>query len=330
MSAPLTRCKEQSGFPWRWVLLFALFLTLWLRAAPLAAEPVVTELGREGGYRTIVETQTEGELSAEDFRQVSTLASRVVAHLNEAGRRLRDEQTENAERELKQAGTLVGIIRNLLPLTMVKTVVKDNSGGIVYQDEDRVQEDLIPLYEEMIAVEVVQPVIDVQSEETALQGMRLADANVLHTSVLLDLRYVESKLKRALSLLDQPEEALAQIVLAQTQGIRFAYDKQDTPLVKAQSALRMAERMINEGKIEAAEDNLRLARLHLEAYRTLIGQSESGPVRQLQEQITKLSQDAAVKGGAEEVRGFWDRVTGWLQKQPGEARQTTETNEPSK
>ncbi len=293
-------------------------------------EPNVSEIAGESGYRTVVERKTEGKLSSDDFRQITTLASRIVLHVNNASRYLLDEHTKDAEQQLHKALTLVGIIRDILPVTTIKTNVKDKHGKTVYEYENQVQDELIPIYKEMVTVEVVQPIIDAKSEEAALQGMRLSDAQLLHTSVLLDLGYIERRIKRTLELLDKPDEALEQIVLAQTAGIRLNYYEEDTPLVKAQSALRLAERMIQDGKIEIAEENLRLAQVHLETYRTLVGQDETGPVRKLQEQITELSKDASVKGGVDKVRSFWDRVTGWLHKETGEVEQTTEKTEEKK
>ncbi len=78
--------------------------------------------------------------------------------------------------------------------------------------------------------------------------------------MIADLSYIERKLNCAAALLDEPDKALAQLLLAQTRGVQTVVNETDDPLVEVQHALRLAERMVEEGKHEAVQDNLRLAR----------------------------------------------------------------------
>lgn len=274
-------------------------------------------------YKTTVHRETEGELNPEDFRQASLLTSRVVSHLNLAARNLADEQSDDAKAELERANGLVKVVRELLPTTTVTTTVTDAQGEEVYRYVDHVQDDRIPLFEGMVAVEVVEPIAEAKEETAEIRGLRLADAELLHTSVLVDLGYVERKINRAMKLLsDKPEDALAQLVLAQTQGIRFAVNKEDDPLVSAQHALQLAERMVKQERFEAAKANLQIAKNHLVLYRGLIAESESDKVRQLEQDITKLQGEIKKEGAAGDIRGFWDRVASWFVREPGEAAAT--------
>ena len=141
-------------------------------------------------YKTTVERQTDGELTPGDFRQVSTLASQILTHIGAASDNLIDEDWQSAKTELKHVQTLSNVIRDLLPTTTVTTVVQDQAGKEVYRYAERVQNDHIPLYDKMVAVDVLQAVVDKKKEEATLKGIRLADAELIHTSASLDLSYV--------------------------------------------------------------------------------------------------------------------------------------------
>jgi hypothetical protein len=294
------------------------------------ATPTSISTGSGKQYKTTVDRKTEGELSAEDFRQACLLSSRIVLHLNNATQRLTDEQNDEARHELEKGVALVNVVRGLLPTTIVTTVVRDSDGKEVYRYVDRVQEDRIPLHEKLIAVNTMEPITDAKQDEATVQGLRLADAELLHTSVLVELDYVENKLKRALNLLeDEPKDALAQLVLAQARGVNFTVNKEDNPLVEAQMALQLAERMVEQGRETAAKANLQLAKNHLELYGGLLAKGQSEHVAKLQGEITKLQREIGRKDAAESIRGFWDRVAGWFVREPGEMRQTPpETEEP--
>lgn len=276
-------------------------------------------------YLTEVERYTEGELSAEDLHQASLLGSRIVDHLNEGVEGLLDRDPERARVEIAKAATLIAVVRELLPLTTVTTVVTAADGKEVYRHVAKVQEDKIPLYRGMIAMEVVEPVIAAKEEVTELEGLRLADADIIHTSVLVDLSYMERKLNRAAALLETPddaraEDALAQLVLAQTQGVQLIVNEEDNPLVTVQHALRLAERMVEEGKHKVARDNLRLAQIQLGTYRALVGTEAAQSVEELEKEIADLMPKTEEQGAAAAIRDFWERTVSLFSDEPGQAR----------
>jgi hypothetical protein len=329
--------KTYSNMNWRkglWVAAIGVFVcglvvTPWALAGDRGAKsdkPVVTksETG-SSTYKTTVHRDTAGELSTEDFRQVSTLASQVLTHVGVASEHLVDDNEKEARTELQNAETLVKVIRDLLPTTTVTTVVTDAGGKEVYRYEEKIQEDKIPLYDNMVAVDVLQAMVDKKKEEAALQGLRLADAQLIHTSALLDLSYVERKVDRALELMKKkPEEALAQLLFANSRGVRLVVNREDDPLVKAQAAIRIAERMTREGKHEAADENLTLARLHLATYRAAVGTENHPRIKKLQDEIQAMAGRTGEPGATDEIRGFWDRVTSWFKEEAGQIHVTAD------
>jgi hypothetical protein len=200
--------------------------------------------------------------------------------------------------------------------------VKDAKGTEVYRDEQKVQDDQIPIFAGAIAVEVVEPLVEAKKDQAALKGLKLADADVIHTAMTADLSYIERKLARAAQLLTKPEEAAVQLALAQNVGVRFSARKEDNPLVEVQQALRLAERMVQEKKYEGAKTNLQSAKLRLEAYRGLVGSAEAAPAAELEKEIEKLSSEIEKPGGAEKIRGMWNKATSWFKREPGQARET--------
>lgn len=289
------------------------------------ASTTTTQTGG-GTYTTTVKRQTAGELSTEDFRQVTMLGSQILTHIGAASDYLVDENEAQAREELRHAQTLINVIRDLLPTTTVTTVVTDADGQAVYRYEQKVQDDQIPLYDDMVAVDVLQAMVDKKEEDAALRGLRLADAQLIHTSAMLDLPYVERKVNRAIKLLDKgPDDSIEQLLFAYSRGVRLKMNKEDDPLVKAQAAIRLAERMTREGKHEAADENLKLAKLHLETYRSVVGEQGQGKIKELQREIQKLAGRTDEPGASEEIQGFWDRITGWFSNEEGEAHVTTGT-----
>jgi hypothetical protein len=308
------------------ILVFTLFFAASTGWGAETNNKSVSTMGSGSKYTTTVERQTEGELSAEDFREVSTLGSHIVGHLNNAIEYLEDKNAEKADKEMEKAQKLSGIIRNMLPTTTVTTVVKDAKGKEVYRTKELVQDDLVPIYEDMIAVDVVQPIENAKKREITLKGLKLADAEVVHSSVLLDLRYVDRKMKRAKSLMaTHSQQALEELLLAQTIGTNFSVSEEDSPLVKAQRALSLAERMVSEKKYEGAETNLKLAKLHLDAYKALVGKDRQGEVETIQKDIDRLFGTLEQKDSGSKVRGLWSRVTNWFSHEPGQTHRTKPT-----
>ena len=178
-------------------------------------------------------------------------------------------------------------------------------------------------FEGQVALEVVEPIVEAKRDEAALKGLKLAEADVIRTSVLVDLGFVERKLKRATELIAKPKEASDELAQAQSQGVHFYTHKEDSPLVDVQHALRLAERMVREKKYEGAKANLQTAKLQLEAYRALVGDVAGQSAATLEKDIQKLSGELQTPGSAEKIGGMWDKVASWFRREANQAHQTT-------
>ena len=293
-----------------------------LRAAEQTTNPTTGTYGSGKNYKTTIERQSEGELSAEDLHQASLLSSQLLMHLNAAAQHCIDGKGDSAKPDIEKAQSLAGIVRKLLPATTVTTIVKDAQGKEVYRDVQKVQEDQIPIFAGSVAVEVVEPLVEAKKDQAALKGLKLAEADVIHTAMLADLGYIERKLARAAQLLNKPEDAAAQLALAQNVGIRITAHKEDSPLVDVQHALRLAERMVQEKKYDGAKANLQAAKLRLEAYRGLVGANEAKPAADLEKEIEKVSGEIEKPGVSDRIRGMWDKATSWFKRETGQAHES--------
>ena len=280
-------------------------------------------------FQTTVERRSQGELSAEDLHQASLLASQLLTHVNQAMEELADMHADAARTDIEKAQLLAKVVHGLLPTTVVTTTVKDAQGKEIYRDEQQVQEGQIPIFSGDVATEVVEPIVEAKQDEAALKGVKLADAKIIHTAVLVDLNYAERKLKRAAELMAKPQEASAELALIQSDGVHFYAHQEDNPLVEAQEALRLAERMVREGKFEGAKANLVTAKLQLEAYRALVGPDAGMAVADLEKDIQGLSGELQTPGAADQIRGMWDKVTGWFKRESGQAHQTATNSVPT-
>ena len=279
-------------------------------------------------FKTTVERRSQGDLSAEDLHQASLLASQFLTHVNQAIQELTDMHTDAAQNDIEKAQSLAKVVHGLLPTTIVTTTVKDAQGKDIYHDEQQVQDDQIPIFMGDVAMEVVEPIVEAKKDEAALKGVKLADAKVIHTAVLVDLNYAERKLKRAMDLITKPQEASTELALIQSDGVHFYAHPEDNPLVEAQQALRLAERMVREKKFEGANSNLVTAKLQLEAYRALAGSDAGTAVADMEKAIQNLSGELQTPGAGDQIRRMWDNVTGWFKRESGQAHQTTTNSLP--
>jgi hypothetical protein len=298
-------------------------------AAESTANVSTNTYGSGKQYKTTVERRSQGDLSAEDLHQTSLLTSQFLTHVNQAMQELADMHTDAARTDIEKAQSLAKVVQGLLPTTVVTTTVNDAQGKEIYHDEQQIQNDQIPIFTGDVAMEVVEPIIEAKQDEAALKGVKLADAQIIHTAVLVDLNYAERKLKRAMELIAKPQEASTELALIQSDGVHFYAHQEDNPLVEAQQALRLAERMVREKKFEGAKANLVTAKLQLEAYRALVGADAGMAVADLEKDIQKLSGELQTPGAADQIRGMWDKVTDWFKREPGQAQQTTANSVPS-
>jgi len=119
--------------------------TLW--AAEKQTNKNTTVAGSGDKYKTTVTRQSKGQISPEDLRQVSLLASQVLLHVNKAEQSIELGNSDSAKAEIKDTENLIDIAHKLLPVKLVTTTVKDAKGTEVYKNTETTQDDVIRLYQ---------------------------------------------------------------------------------------------------------------------------------------------------------------------------------------
>src|SRR4029077_19735223 len=125
---------------------------------------VVRSFGAKGGYRTEVQSETKGTLSAEDQRQVSLLAAQVFQHVDAARRALDADDMNQARKETDLGSQAVNAIRALLPRTIVRTRTTAPDGKVIYEDERQVQKNEVGLFEGMLHSRTLAPIQEAQRD----------------------------------------------------------------------------------------------------------------------------------------------------------------------
>ena len=262
--------------------------------------------GSGSKYMTEVLRKTSGDLTDSDLRQVSLLTGQVLTHVSTAIQKLEARDTADARQELKNAQTLIGIVRDMLPVTEVTTIVRDVKGTEMYRHTQRVQDDLIELYDEVSVVDVLNDILNTK-KATEVEPEYLGSVE-LYTSVLADLGYIERKVEAATKAIDRPEEALEQLRLAEVDGVDMRFSEAESPLLEARRALELAEVQVMHGSLDVARDNLNRAKASLKEYEALHGATKEASVQEITDQIDTLNKDLGKQGVAEEIRDCWNKT----------------------
>lgn len=291
------------------------------------AGPVVRSFGAKDGYRTEVVSETKGTLGQEDRRQVSLLAAQVFQHVDQARRALDADDSTRARKEVDQGREAIKAVRAILPRTTVHTKTTAPDGKVVYEDERQVQEERVPLFEGMLHARTLAPIQEAQRDASRFAGVQVVESETISTEVTADLGLVEAQLARAAKALDEKKtvDAARALLLAQTQGVDFRYNKQDTPLAEARDAIWLAKRALEENNTIQARANLKVARQRLEIYRQVLPEGKRQDVNQMMAEVDqlegKLRQETSQSASHAErtrqgnaVTRWWDQLNGWFKR----------------
>jgi len=291
------------------------------------AGPVVRHFGPEGGYRTEVRSETRGNLSQDDRRQVSLLAAQVFQHIDEARGAIDADDMKQARKEVQKGLEAIKAARMILPRMDVRTRTTAPDGKVIYEDEREVQDDRVPLFEGMLHARTLAPIQEAQRDAGRVAGVRVVESETISTEVTADLGYVEGQLNRAAKALDdkKTEDATRALYMAQIRGVDFRYNKEDSPLAEARDAIWLARRALEENNSVQAQANLSLARQRLEIYRQVLPEARRQDVTQMMTEVGQLerqlqNESKPAAGGAERssqggtVTRWWEQLNGWIKR----------------
>ncbi|MEW6111627.1 MAG: YfdX family protein, partial [Thermodesulfobacteriota bacterium] len=255
-----------------------------------------------------VQVATKTKLSDKERKAISYAAVRILRHVQQARVDIKYKDGKDSLRHTEKALKLATIIEKALPQYTVTTSVK--SGDLTYEDEEVVQQGLIPIYAELDEVtSILVPIRRAkrESEESPAAG----GTSLQYTSVLLDLNETKYALAEAKALLEKRNIEAADRALARVQEeVVFEYDEADLPLVQARWSLADAARQYAKQEYDAAKRSLARAASSLEIYQRRFGGEISKQVQSLANDIKALSEKMGEKSEAvaDSITKFWDRL----------------------
>jgi hypothetical protein len=290
--------------------------TLWATVKQPNKNTTVAGSGEK--YTTTVSSETKGQISPEDLRQVSLLTSQVLRHVSKAEQSIELGNSVSANAEIKEATNLIEIAHKLLPVKLVTTTVKDAKGTEVYNNTETTQEDVIPLYQVAESIDTFNEILNFKKAE--LEGKEYLGSINLNATMLVDLGYVERKVQYAMQLIDdnQNEKAKQQLLLAKSYGVDVRFSEAENPLVDAQKAFNQAEKMVHDEKYDATIMNLNVAKIKLQEYAELAGESKADEAQQLRTEIDKLVGNIKEKGAFGKIHALWHKTTGLFERHPSQ------------
>ncbi|MHB1423655.1 MAG: YfdX family protein [Gemmataceae bacterium] len=236
----------------------------------------------------------------------------------------------------------------LHPRTFLSTAARESLAGGCRDsglgDQREVQENRIPLFEGMLSAKTLAPIVAAKQEaanndtnnkqennkqEAAeIKGVRLVSSETIITQVFADLNVVEAQLMRTVKALDanKTDDADKALAAAQTRGVEFRYNKEDTPLAQARDAMWLAKRSLEENNAAQAQTNLSVARQALRLYREVAPKERLKEVNQMLKEAdeldAKLRQETAQQPASSSERmqqgkaatGWWERINQWFRR----------------
>jgi len=275
-------------------------------------------------------------LSAQESQAISLAAGRILLHTDKARHAIAGKDKEAALGEINQGLTLIKIIQNAMQKYIVTTKIE--AGDVTYSTEEEVSKRFVPVFDEQYIEDVVEPVIQAKKKAygaaKTTQGKHTTkkEAKPLltpmeafsvwrHSSMKLNIVMAADALALAKTELDKDKNDNADSALALLQsGVIFEFDEIELPLIEAADNLKLAELEASEGKSEEALITLKLASDDLKKYERIAGESRAKEVRELHQEIDKLSESLEKGDGSKstldkakkEISSYWDRVRKWF------------------
>lgn len=273
------------------------------------------------------------QLNAKEAQALSLAAGEIVRQSNFAVRALENQNLSEAKSDVAKALTLVKIVEQAAPRTIIET--KISSGKLVFKDNKSVPDSIIPIYDELEGVSVLEPVIAAKKRSLAkssgapgTMGVGL-DEEMVQTSVSLDVALAKFQLLKAkAALLAKNEKAASRALERLDTDVIFSYAQEDRPLLTVRDNLILAKKAILASRYAEAQAALDAAKTALEEYSKSSKNSHAEEADILRSKISDLedsvkSQEEKKPGSPADISPkvssapahldhWWNKVRGWF------------------
>jgi hypothetical protein len=271
------------------------------------------------------------KLTDQEWQVVSFAAARVVRHTAQAIQALNDKKNEDALVHIEKGLILLSIIHNVVPHPKVTAEIR--SGDIVYRDEYEVSQMLVPIFDELAEIDIVNPALrakpvgrttpprDDKKRTQASSLTRFAKGDeqpALKLNTVLARYWFESA-KRNMEN-DKIHVAESDLRRIQVDGVISGVEETDLLLERTADYLQYAQAALKLNQNDETKAALKSASDALKAYEKLTEGSRTQVVRDLHHEIDQLAgtlnastsktdQQKAISA----ISGWWVHVVKWLE-----------------
>jgi uncharacterized C2H2 Zn-finger protein len=217
-------------------------------------------------------TITSGEEST-----ISSAALKTLRHIAQARAYIHVKDLLKAQKELKQAKTLLEIIKTTVPTDKIKDRIWVAKKHLSYEDTETVMQDLIPIYSSLDEIEEFAPMDRAKehinkaknhlkngNKKGADEELKLADEAVVFTEVDLPLKDTERHVNAANMYLTKKEPKKADAALKSAEdGVQFLSMMDSSPVLQAKKSFWHATQNYAAGRTEAAKADIKEAKAYL-------------------------------------------------------------------
>src|ERR1039457_2697374 len=209
---------------------------------------------------------------------ISSTALKVLRHIAQARADIHEKELLKANEQLKNALTLIAIIRASEPTDKIKDRIWVAKKHLSYEDTETVKKDLIPIYASMDDIEEFIPTntnarehivkakkhLENDNKKGATEELKLAEDAVVYTEIDLPLGDTERYVKAAQTFLAKKESKKAAEALKSAEdGVQYLSVMDTSPVYKARKSYWSATQNYAAGKLDAAKADIKEAKAYL-------------------------------------------------------------------
>jgi len=208
---------------------------------------------------------------------ISSVALKVLRHIAQARADIHEKDPLYAQKELKQAQTLIEIIKTRVPTEKIKDRIRVAKKHLSYENTETVMQDLIPIYASLDDIEEFAPMdktkehidkakkhLENGNKQSADDELNLADEAVVFTEIDLPLSDTERHVTEAQMFLTKKESKKADAALKSAEdGVQFLSMLDSLPVLQAKKSFWQATKNYMEGRLEAARADIKEAKAYL-------------------------------------------------------------------
>jgi predicted nucleic acid-binding Zn-ribbon protein len=290
-----------------------------LMLSPITSGTAFAQVIHEKVTVTPTRTLTAGEKSI-----ISSSAVKVLRHIAQARADIHEKDLNHARGELRQALTLIDIIRATLPTAKVKDHIWVAKKHLSYEDTESVIPDLVPIYASLDEIADIVPVSKARehinkvrehlkkgNKKGAKKELDLADESLIFSEVDLPLSYTETHITDAQGFLAKKEpQKAAEALKAAEDGVQFVDVDIQSPMTQARKSLWKATKHYLAGDMTATKKDLEDAKSALRKVGSTVDAKTKVKVEGLLKDVEAI--EGEVDNGAKEtgrnLKGLYERA----------------------